>query len=84
MFILTNFDIDAGVVQIFDTKDNTNECISLNRVARLVRSRKLSVKGIGIIGKSFKTGIPIMNYGVYLNPDEAQTYIKRYYEGKLN
>ena len=43
MFILTNVDISSDLVQVYDTKDNTNDVVSLSAVAQQVLNKTIKI-----------------------------------------
>ena len=82
MFIVTNIDLNIGMIQVLDTKDGTDEIVSLDSIAKLVRAKKLKIAGLGVVGKTTNLSkvMPIYNYGIYLDPDKAKSSLDEYYK----
>ena len=80
MFILTNINIPNDVVQVYDTKDRSNDVIRLSIIAYQILNGSVKVHGLGVVNKSkSSTSVPIRNLGIYVDVQEAKEAMAKYY-----
>lgn len=81
MFIMTQVNINQDLIQVFDTKDNTNEYVKLSIIAGQVRNSKIRIYGVGKLSKSCRNDcIPIAPYDIYVSFNEAKEALATYYQ----
>lgn len=78
MYIMTNYRLQDGLIQVLDTKDKTNEVVSLKTLSCHILSGKIKVHGIGVLKPTTNGNIiPLHAYGIYLDEFEARNqYMK--------
>lgn len=81
MFIMTNINIPNDLIQVYDTKDGTNDVVRLSMLSRQIVQGNIKVYGLGKLNTSNRAGtIPIYNYGVYVCYNDAKEAFARYYQ----
>lgn len=80
MFILTNVNISNDLVQVYDTKDNTNDVVSLSAVAQQVVNKTIKIYGIGLLeSRKRKDVIPLEPYKIYICYNEVKEALVTFY-----
>lgn len=80
MFILTNVDISSDLVQVYDTKDNTNDVVSLSAVAQQVLNKSIKIYGVGCLDSCKRRDIvPLVPYKIYICNNEAKEALVTFY-----
>lgn len=80
MFILTNVNIQSDLVQVYDTKDNSNDIVRLSIVAQQVLEKRIKIYGVGRLGTvKRKDIIPLEPYGIYICYNEAKEALVTFY-----
>lgn len=80
MFIMTNFNISNGIIEVLDTKDGMREQIFLAPLAqRMSKSSKLKIYGVRRGIESGKNLYPYPQFNLTLSPADAQQAINRLY-----
>lgn len=80
MFILTSINIPNDLVQVYDTKDGTNDVVSLSAVAQQVVNKSIKIYGIGCLAScKRKDAIPLQPYNIYISNVEAKEALATFY-----
>lgn len=83
MFIMSDINIPQDLIQVYDTKDSTNDVIRLSILASQITMGKIVVYGVGAVGTvAPKDAIPIPSYGIYISYTEAKKMFARMYMHK--
>lgn len=83
MFIMTNINIPNDLVQVYDTKDGSNDIVRLSILSRAISQGTIKVYGIGrLTGVVRGDAIPVNAYGIYICYRDAKEALARYYQQK--
>lgn len=81
MFIMTNVCVEKDLVQVYDTKDNTNDTVRLSIVAEQIHQKKLKVYGLGRLSSMTRSdSIPVSYFGIYVCPNEAKEAMATFFQ----
>ena len=81
MFIMTNVDISQDLIQVYDTKDNTNDVVRLSVLSGQILQKKIRVYGVSSLSsRRLSDAIPLVPYGICISYTEAKEAIASHYE----
>jgi hypothetical protein len=81
---MTNISIQEDLIQVFDTKDTTNDTVRLSLLAPKLINGEIKVYGVGDLNKTNRRDIiPIPYLGIYVCYADAKQAIAKYYEKKM-
>lgn len=84
MFIMTNINIPNDLIQVYDTKDGSNDIVKLSILASQIIQGKIKVYGVGKLSNSSNRHdiIPIIPYDIYICYGDAKEAFARLYQKK--
>ena len=80
MFIMTNIAVNQDLVQVYDTKDGSNDTVRLSVVADQIKMKKLKVYGLGRLSDKYpKDAQALYSYGLYVSINESKEALATHY-----